>query len=135
MLAGDLHDFDVGPAAYPTAYASFPATLFVSPGTALRASVLWVTPVQLTALTWTEVSYRLGRLAPIRFEPDLPAPPRRSRSWRSPRAGARSASTARSPRSPRSRPADRTVPEFTQEDLLERLAGARSATAPRRATS
>ncbi len=72
VLAGDLHDFDVGAAAYPTAYASFPATLFVSPGTALRASILWVTPVQLTALTWTEVSYRLGRLDAIRFEPDLP---------------------------------------------------------------
>ncbi len=59
VLAGELSDTDVGAAAHPTAYGSMPATLFPSPGTAVRAAVLWVTPAQLTQLTWTEISYRL----------------------------------------------------------------------------
>jgi hypothetical protein len=61
-LTGRLHDFDVGVAPQPTMYGSMPATLFPSPGTAVSAAVLWVTPAQLTQLAWSEISYRLGRL-------------------------------------------------------------------------
>ena len=48
VLAGQLNDFDVGAAAQPTLYGSMPATLFPSPGTAVRAAVVVVTPVQFT---------------------------------------------------------------------------------------
>lgn len=72
VVAGELHGFDIGPVARITPYGSLPATPFASPGTAVRASVLWVTPPQLTALTWTEMSYLLGWLAPLTFEPDDP---------------------------------------------------------------
>lgn len=61
-LTGRLHDFDVGVAAQPTVYGSMPATLFPSPATEVRATVLWVTPAQFTQLTWSELSYRLGKL-------------------------------------------------------------------------
>lgn len=61
-LTGRLHDFDVGAAAQPTIYGSMPATLFPSPGTAVRTTLLWVTPAQFTQLTWSELHYRLGRL-------------------------------------------------------------------------
>jgi hypothetical protein len=70
VTSGNLYDFDVGAAAMPTVYGALAATIFPSPGTAVRASVLWVTTVQLVALTWTEISYRLGRLEPVRFDPD-----------------------------------------------------------------
>ncbi len=70
VLAGDLEDFDIGVAANPTAYGSMPATLFSSPGTAVRAAILWVTDAQLTQLAWTELTYRLGRLDGIRFRAD-----------------------------------------------------------------
>lgn len=66
-LAGHLHEFDIGAAAQPTIYGSMPATPFESPGTAVAATVLWVTPDQFTQLTWSEVTYRLGRLH-TRFE-------------------------------------------------------------------
>ncbi len=66
-LSGHLREFDVGVAAQPTMYGSLPATLFPSPGTAVRAALLWVTPAQLTQLAWSEISYRLGRLR-ARFE-------------------------------------------------------------------
>ena len=122
VLAGDLHDFDVGAAGHPTAYGSFPATLFASPGTALRAAVLWVTPAQLTALTWTEVSYRLGRLDGVRFEPDVTGAPDvthvlayASRWGLLELDGATAALAALPARA-------RAVPAFTQEDLLDRLA-------------
>jgi hypothetical protein len=69
VLTGRLHDFDVGASAQPALYGSMPATLFPSPGTAVAAAVLWVTPAQLTQLTWSELSYRLGRLR-ARFEID-----------------------------------------------------------------
>jgi hypothetical protein len=68
-LTGRLHDFDVGAAAQPTLYGSMPATLFPSPGTGVCATVLWITPDQFTQLTWSEISYRLGRLR-TRFEVD-----------------------------------------------------------------
>lgn len=68
-LTGRLHDFDVGVAAQPTVYGSMPATLFPSPGTAVCATVLWVTAAQFTQLTWSELSYRLGKLR-ARFDLD-----------------------------------------------------------------
>jgi hypothetical protein len=68
-LSGHLRDFDVGVATQPTMYGSMPATLFPSPGTAVRAALLWVTPAQFTQLAWSEISYRLGRLR-TRFEVD-----------------------------------------------------------------
>jgi hypothetical protein len=68
-LTGRLHEFDVGFAAQPAIYGSLPATLFPSPGTAVAATVLWVTPAQFTQLAWSELSYRLGRLE-TRFEVD-----------------------------------------------------------------
>lgn len=70
VTAGELHDFDVGASAHPSIYGALPGTIFPSPGTVVRASVLWVTTEQLTALTWTELSYALGRLDRIRFDPD-----------------------------------------------------------------
>lgn len=72
VVAGHLHDFDIGPVARMTPYGSLPATPFERSGTAVRASVLWVTVAQLTALTWSEMSYLLGWLSPIAFEPDAP---------------------------------------------------------------
>lgn len=66
-LTGRLREFDVGFAAQPALYGSMPATLFPSPGTAVAATLLWVTPAQFTQLAWSELSYRLGRLE-TRFE-------------------------------------------------------------------
>jgi hypothetical protein len=66
---GRLHEFDVGVAAQPALYGALPATLFPSPGTAVRTMLLWVTPTQFTQLTWSELSYRLGRLS-TRFTAD-----------------------------------------------------------------
>lgn len=70
VLAGALHDFDVGPSAQVAVYGAMPATIFPSPGTALRCAVLWVNVNQFVQLTWTEISYCLGRLDGIRFAPD-----------------------------------------------------------------
>ncbi|HEX6456387.1 MAG TPA: hypothetical protein VF009_07700 [Solirubrobacterales bacterium] len=66
-LSGHLHEFDIGAAAQPTIYGSMSATPFESPGTAVAATVLWVTPAQFTQLTWSEMTYHLGRLH-TRFE-------------------------------------------------------------------
>ncbi len=68
-LTGRLHDFDVGVAAQVALYGSMPATLFPSPGTAVCATVLWVTPTQFVQLAWAEMSYWLGKLR-TRFEVD-----------------------------------------------------------------
>lgn len=46
-----------------------PATLFPSPGTAVRAAVLWVTVAQFTHLASGEISYHVGRLE-TRFDAD-----------------------------------------------------------------
>jgi hypothetical protein len=70
VLAGELHDMDVGPAATVSAYGAMPATLFASPGTSTRAAVLWLTAAQVTQLTWSELSYRLGRLETADFTID-----------------------------------------------------------------
>ena len=66
VLAGELHDFDVGPAASlaPTGY--MPATLFASRGTRVRAAIVWATAAQVTQLTWSEIPYRLVRLEDAR---------------------------------------------------------------------
>jgi hypothetical protein len=69
VLTGRLRDFDVGVAAQPAIYGSMPATLFASPGTAVRVALLWVTAAQFTQLAWSELSYRLGWLR-TRFEVD-----------------------------------------------------------------
>ncbi|HTE59504.1 MAG TPA: hypothetical protein VK631_04085 [Solirubrobacteraceae bacterium] len=66
-LSGWLRDFDVGAAAQVALYGAMPATLFPSEGTEVAATVLWVTATQFTQLTWSEVSYWLGRLH-TRFE-------------------------------------------------------------------
>lgn len=70
VLTGYLHGFDVGAQASPTFYGTMPGALFASPGTAVRASVLWLTPLQLAELTKAELGYRLGRLDRARFEMD-----------------------------------------------------------------
>jgi hypothetical protein len=61
-VTGRLHEFDVGVSAHPALYGAMPATLFPSPGTAVQTTLLRVTPAQFTQLTWSELSYRLGRL-------------------------------------------------------------------------
>jgi hypothetical protein len=67
VLTGWLEDFDVGPAASlaPTGY--MPATLFASPGTRVRAGIVWATAAQVTQLTWSEIPYRLVRLDDAQF--------------------------------------------------------------------
>jgi hypothetical protein len=70
VLTGRLHGVDVGAQASPTAFGSMPGALIASPGTAVRASVLWLTPLQLATLTMAELGYRLGRLEHARFEMD-----------------------------------------------------------------
>lgn len=74
VLDGVLRDFDIGASAHISTYGSMPATLFPSFGTSVRASVLWVTTAQLTALAWTEVNYHFGRLDRIEFAPDHDEP-------------------------------------------------------------
>jgi hypothetical protein len=70
VLTGELHGVDVGAQPTPTAFGSMPGVLFASPGTAVRAAVLWLTPPQLTLLTKAELSYRLGRLDRAHFVMD-----------------------------------------------------------------
>lgn len=73
--SGSLDGLDVVATAFPTVYGSFAATLVPSPHATLRASLLWVTTAQLTALAWTETSYLLGRLDGLRFVPDVSGGP------------------------------------------------------------
>jgi hypothetical protein len=70
ILAGKLEDFDVGVAAQPPLFLTMPATLIPSAGTTVRVAVLFLTPVQFTALWWTELSYRVGALAGITLNAD-----------------------------------------------------------------
>ncbi|HEU4975783.1 MAG TPA: hypothetical protein VFT50_11880 [Baekduia sp.] len=70
VLTGRLHDMDVGPAATIAAYGAMPATLIASPGTCARAAILWLTDAQVEQLTWSEISYRLGRLDSADFTAD-----------------------------------------------------------------
>lgn len=71
VLAGELEGFDVGAAAQPPIFSSMPATLILSPGTAVRVAVLFLTQVQFTALWWTEMSYRVGALSGITLMTDF----------------------------------------------------------------
>jgi hypothetical protein len=66
ILAGELEDFDVGAAAQPPLFSSMPGTLVPSSGTTVRVAVLFLTPVQFTALWWTELSYVVGALRDVR---------------------------------------------------------------------
>jgi hypothetical protein len=70
VLVGDLHDFDVVACAAVAFYGAMPATLAVSPGTAVRAAILMVTATQLTTLAWGEFPYRVGRLCGATFTVD-----------------------------------------------------------------
>jgi hypothetical protein len=73
VLAGELHELDVVACAAVSIYGAMAATLAASPGTSVNAAVLFVTPTQLTTLTWGEMPYRLGRLggAPFTVEDGL----------------------------------------------------------------
>jgi len=44
-----------------------PATLFASPGTEVRAAIVWATAAQVTQLTWSEVPYHFARLDDAHF--------------------------------------------------------------------
>lgn len=70
VLTGELHDLDIGAIPSAPLLGYVPGSLFASPGTAVRAAVIWVTPAQVTQLAWTEASYRFGRLEEARFEVD-----------------------------------------------------------------
>jgi hypothetical protein len=70
VLAGELHDFDVGPAASLAPMGYMPATLFASRGTRVRAAIVWATAAQVTQLTWSEIPYRLVRLDDARVVMD-----------------------------------------------------------------
>ena len=71
ILAGELEGFDVGAAAQPPLFITIPATLIPSPGTIVRVAVLFLTPLQFTALWWTELSYVVGSLTDVRLTTDL----------------------------------------------------------------
>jgi hypothetical protein len=103
VLAGELHGFDVGAVAHPTAYGSMAASLFESPGTAVRAAVSMVSAAQLTQLCWTEIGYRFGRLDGVRFAADQDGLELATVFAYAARSGP-SARTASPWRSPRSRP-------------------------------
>jgi hypothetical protein len=51
-------------------YGAVPAILFASPGTAVRAAVLWLTPLQVETVVFAELGYQLGRLDHAQFEID-----------------------------------------------------------------
>lgn len=70
VLTGALHDLDVGVIPTVPLLGYMPGSLFASPGTAVRAAVVWVTPTQVEQLAWSEMTYRLGRLEDARFEAD-----------------------------------------------------------------
>jgi hypothetical protein len=70
VLTGELHDLDVGASASVSPLGYMPGTLFASPGTAVRAAMVWCTTAQLTQLTWSEVPYQLGRLEDALFVMD-----------------------------------------------------------------
>ena len=122
VVAGDLHDFDVGVSALPAVYGAMPATIVPSPGTVIRASVLWATAAQVTALTWTELSYALGRLDGVRFDPDIAGAPDAGSvlayvsRWGAHRVGDEVVAMAQVPAR------GRRAPALTQEQLLDGVA-------------
>lgn len=70
VLTGWLHEVDVAAQATPTAFGYVPAVLVACPGTAVRASVLWLTSNQLAKITLMELGYHFGRLDRAHFEMD-----------------------------------------------------------------
>lgn len=122
VVAGDLYDFDVGVSALPAVYGAMPATIVPSPGTVIRASVLWATAEQVTALTWTELSYALGRLDGVRFDPDVAGAPAAGSvlayvsRWGAHRVDGEVVAMAQVPAR------DRRAPALTQEQLLAGVA-------------
>lgn len=68
VLTGELHDLDVGVVPSVPLLGYMPGSLFASPGTAVRAAVVWVTRAQVEQLAWSEMTYRLGRLEDTCFE-------------------------------------------------------------------
>ena len=123
VITGDLHDFDIGPAALPTYYGALAGTLFASPGTAVRAALLWASVAQLTTLALTETSYYLGRLDGVHFEPQvLRADPVDRVYVFVSRLGSHCVDGA--PVALAAVPATgRSAPAYTQEQLLDRVAG------------
>lgn len=67
---GTVAGLDIGAVASPTVYGSFPATPIESPGTQVSAALLRPSPVQLEALTWSELNYWVGWLQGHPFTPD-----------------------------------------------------------------
>jgi hypothetical protein len=65
----------VGAAAQPPVFSSMPATLIPSPGTAVRVAALFLTPVQFTAIWWTELSYKIGALTDVTLATDFTEEP------------------------------------------------------------
>lgn len=63
-----LHDFDVVYSAHISPYGAVPATLRRSPGTAVRVTVLHLTPEQLRLVSATEPNYEATVLAGARCE-------------------------------------------------------------------
>lgn len=121
VLAGELHGFDVGVSSHPTAYGAMPASLFESPGTAVRGAILWVSAVQLTQLCWTEIGYRLGRFDGVAFVCDQPAEPVDAVFAFAARQG--TFCPDGEPLALAAIPATgRTAPALTQEELLDRAA-------------
>lgn len=63
-----LHDFDVVYSAHISPYGAVPATLQRSPGTAVRVTVLHLTPEQLRLVSATEPNYEPTVLVDARCE-------------------------------------------------------------------
>ncbi len=121
VVAGHLHDFDIGASAHQAIYGSIPATLFPSPGTGVRAAILWVTAAQFTQLTWSELSYAIGRID-ARFAADEPDFDARGVVAFVSRFGA--LCPAGGPVALAAVPArERRAPALTQRELLELVAG------------
>lgn len=70
VLTGYLDDIDVGASASISPFGSMPGAIFRSPGTSVRAAIVWCTDAQVAQLTWSELPYRLGRLDDARFTLD-----------------------------------------------------------------
>lgn len=62
-----LRDGEVRPIAD---YGAVPAILFHSPGTTVRAAIIWLTPLQVETVVFAELGYRIGRLDHAQFEID-----------------------------------------------------------------
>ena len=70
VLSGHLHGFVVVANVVRVPSGADPGNLSYSPGTAVRAAVLWLTLRQVETVVFAELGYRLGRLDHARFEID-----------------------------------------------------------------